>query len=499
MSTAVASRQSFAAPQTAWAWNEWWLLASYLAMSLALVVIGLEWVTRPAASGVPRDLAAPLWTIAVGSASAASCAILGCYLVLRRMSLLGDAISHAVLPGIVIAYLLSGQLTGWPIFIGALVLGVVTAALTQGLSSLGRVSEDTSLGIVFTSLFALGVVLIQGWVRHADLDVDCVLQGQIDFAGVTQEFYGWQISRPILALLPTLVVTIGFVALFWKELKIVSFDPALAAAMGVRVAVVHYLLMAMVSVATVASFEAVGSILVVAMLIVPAAAADLLSSRLSMMIAWAMAIGIVSAALGYVLGAALDTSVAGMMAVVAGGQFALAVVFSPRSGLASRWLRNLLLAVRITSEDVIAGLYRAEERDQATGVSIELSGVRGESTRSGIDEHSASPFVRWLASWRIAHLGWTAKDRLGQARLTDAGRTVARKLVRAHRLWETYLDTHFDLPRDHLHDAAERMEHFLDPELQAELDAELAGVATDPHGKQIPPADSAVDSSSLEK
>jgi manganese/zinc/iron transport system permease protein len=489
MSTAVASRPSFA-PQTSWAWNDWWLLASYFAVSLALVATGLEWVTRPAGSGVPRDLAAPLWTIAVGSASAASCAILGCYLVLRRMSLLGDAISHAVLPGIVIAFLLSGQLTGWPIFVGALVLGVVTAALTQGLSSLGRVSEDTSLGVVFTSLFALGVVMIQGWVRHADLDVDCVLQGQIDFAGVTQEFYGWQISRPILALLPTLAITIGFVALFWKELKIVSFDPALAAAMGVRVGVVHYLLMAMVSVATVASFEAVGSILVVAMLIVPAAAADLLSSRLSMMIAWAVAIGVVSAALGYVLGAALGTSVASMMAVVAGGQFVLAVVFAPRSGLASRWLRNLLLAVRIASEDVIAGLYRAEE-DGGRAIGDGERQDRARDRRSEVEGQSA--FVRWLAVWRIARLGWITKDRMQQPRLTEAGRTAARKLVRAHRLWETYLDTHFDLPRDHLHDAAERMEHFLDPELQAELDAELAGVATDPHGKEIPPAETATD------
>jgi manganese/zinc/iron transport system permease protein len=243
----------------------------------------------------------------------------------------------------------------------------------------------------------------------------------------------------------------------------------------------------MVSVATVASFEAVGSILVVAMLIVPAAAADLLASRLWTMILWAAAIGIVSAALGYVLGAALKTSVAGMMAVVAGGQFTLAVVFAPRSGLASRWLRNLLLAVRIASEDVIARLYRAEERTREREEQPEAGGQTS-------DVGGQSALVRGLAAWRIARLGWTTKDRVGQPRLTDAGRTAARNLVRAHRLWETYLDTHFDLPRDHLHDAAERMEHFLDPELQAELDAELAGVATDPHGKEIPPAETAADS-----
>src|SRR5688572_11046187 len=298
MSTAAMPARPLAAPPRPIALGEGALLAGYLGICLLLVVLGLEWVTRPVSAGAARDLAAPLWTIAVGILCNTSCAILGCYLVLRRMSLLGDAISHAVLPGIVIGFLLTGQLTGWPIFLGALVLGVLTSVLAQGISSLGRVSEDSSLGIVFTSLFALGVVMIQGWVRHADLDVDCVLHGQIDYAGITENSLGWQISRPILTLGPALVATVAFVAVFWKELKLVSFDPALAAAMGFRVAIFHYLLMAMVAGVTVASFESVGSILVVAMLIVPGAAAALMSDRLLGMIAWAVAIGIVSAGLG---------------------------------------------------------------------------------------------------------------------------------------------------------------------------------------------------------
>jgi ABC-type Mn2+/Zn2+ transport system permease subunit len=482
MSTAAAATRPLAPASQSQPLGEGALLVSYLVVCLCAIGLGLEWVTRPASAGAARDWAAPLWTIAVGALCNTSCAILGCYLVLRRMSLLGDAISHAVLPGIVVAFLLTGKLTGLPIFLGAMAVGLLTSLLAQSLSSLGRVSEDTSLGVVFTSLFALGVVMIQAWVRHADLDVECVLQGQIDYAGVTESFFGWEISRPILTLVPALAMTLGFVALFWKELRLVSFDPALAAAMGFRVAIVHYLLMAMVSGVVVASFESVGSILVVAMLIVPGAAGALMSDRLTGMLAWAVAIGVVSAGLGYVLGAALNTSVAGMMAVVAGGQFALAVFLSPQHGLASRWLRNVSLAVRIASEDVIAGLYRAEERGQK-------SEVRGQKASGGREppEGSASALVRWLAGLRLARQGWVTRDGTG-ARLTESGRVAARNLVRAHRLWETYLDTHFDLPRDHLHDAAERMEHFLDPELQAELDAELAGVATDPHGKAIPPA-----------
>ncbi|HMC12425.1 MAG TPA: iron chelate uptake ABC transporter family permease subunit, partial [Pirellulaceae bacterium] len=319
---------------------------------------------------------------------------------------------------------------------------------------------------------------------HADLDPDCVLYGQIDFVAVDlTPVLGWEISRPLVTLVPTLVFTVIFVAVFWKELKIIAFDPALAAAMGIRVAVVHYLFMAMVAAVAVASFESVGSILVVAMLIVPPAAAALITDRLVWMIAWAVAIGATSAVFGYLTATALNTSVAGAMAVVAGAQFSVAVFLAPRAGLISRWLRNQALAVRIAAEDVLARLYRAEEQGfsaQGSGFSMASGGRKPAEEVTGI--------VAWLARWRLARSGWINREPQGALQLTSAGRAAARSLIRAHRLWESYLDTHFDLPRDHLHDAAERMEHFLGTELQEELAAELADRATDPHGKAIPPA-----------
>ena len=270
------------------------------------------------------------------------------------------------------------------------------------------------------------------------------------------------------------MATLLFVLLLWKELKIVAFDPALAAAMGFRVMLLHYLLMGMVSLVTVASFESVGSILVVAVLIVPAATAAQITDRLSWMMAWAAAIGATSAVFAYWLAQIFDTHLAGATAVVAGLQFTAAVFLSPQRGLISRWLRNQALAVRIAAEDVVGRLYRAEERGQGSAVRIQETGVRG--------------IVGWLANWRLFHRGWVARDRAGGLRLTASGRDAARQLVRAHRLWESYLDTHFDLPRDHLHEAAERMEHYLDPQLADELAAELAGRAVDPHGKEIPAA-----------
>jgi len=484
MSTAAATgkpRTVAASPQ--WRWPQAIEFVVYLAVCAVAAAVLFERVTRPPA-GEERDFLAPLWTIAVGIVSNASCAILGCYLVLRRMSLLGDAISHAVLPGIVFGFLLSGTITGLPIFLGAMAIGVLTSASVHAVTSLGRVSEDTGLGIVFTSLFAWGVILIP---PHADLDPNCVLYGDIVTAAIDPRTIGGiTLPRPLITLVPTLAVVLLFVLVLWKELKLVAFDAPLAQAMGFRVNIVHYLLMAMVSAVTVASFESVGSILVVAMLIVPAATAALLSERLSGMMAWAVAIGATSAVFGYLVSVPLATSVAGSMAVVAGLQFALAVFLSPRSGLFSRWLRNRSLAVRIAAEDVLARLYRQEERGQGSGFRVQDSEKEVALHRPEVGGRTG--LVGWLARRRMLRLGYVRYDRVGDWQLTESGRAAARSLVRAHRLWESYLDTHFDLPRDHLHEAAEHMEHFLGSELQRELAAELADRATDPHGKAIPPS-----------
>lgn len=472
MSTAVMAHVSDTQASAKYRWRQALGLAVYLGLAVAVCGLVLFRLTQPS-NGDMRDWASPLWTIVVGVACNSSCAILGCFLVLRRMSLLGDAISHAVLPGIALAFFFTGSVSGWPIFIGALVLGLLTSALTQAVTSLAGVSEDTSLGVVFTSLFAIGVIMLQTFARHADLDADCVFYGQIDFvAADTVPFLGIEVSRPLFTLAPMLLATLVFVVAFWKELKIVAFDPALARAMGLKVNAIHYAFMAMVAGVCVASFESVGAILVVAMLIVPPATAGLVCDRLGWMMAWAVAIGATSAMFGYLLAAAVNTSVAGAMAVVTGLQFLVAVLAAPRSGLISRWLRNKALAVRIAAEDVLARLFRQEE----SGDLVQRTGDRGPSVR----------LIDRAAMWWLRRRGFVTESG-GALALTDAGRSTARGLVRAHRLWEAYLETHFDLPLDHLHDAAERMEHFLGSELQEEIAAELADRAVDPHGKVIPP------------
>lgn len=415
------------------------------------------------------------WTMLIGIVAGTSCSIVGCYLVLRRMSLLGDAISHAVLPGIAIGVLMSGQIGGLPSIIGALFFGLLTTLLIEVLHGPGRLTEDSSIGVVFSSLFSIGVIIITREARHKHIDTDCILYGLIEAAPLDLvTILGFEVPRVMLTLVPVMLVIVAIVFCFWKEFKIASFDPILATAMGISASLVHYLLMSMVAAVTVSSFEAVGSILVIAMLIVPAATAHLLTDRLMSMMLVAIVVSWNSSILGYWIAAFVNTSVAGMIAVVAGAQFLLAVLLSPKYGLVSRAFRNVALAARIVREDVLAGLYRLEEKGSST------ASAAGKRARAGF-------FLQWWADFLLRRQGLVMAGPKGQLCLTESGRHRARELVRAHRLWESYLGENFNLAPDHLHDAAERMEHFIGPKLQEKITEELRERESDPHGRPIPP------------
>lgn len=279
------------------------------------------------------------WIVVIGALCAVACALPGCYLLLRQMSMMGDAISHAVLPGLAMAFLLTGSRASVPMFIGAAVVGVMTAVFTQWVSRMGKVESGASMGIVFTTLFALGLILIARGAERVDLDPGCVLYGAIELAplDIAVELavgtHQLAVPRAAVVLAAVLVLNVVVIVLFFKEFKISSFDPALASALGFNAGLMHYLLMVLVAITTVAAFEVVGSILVIAMLIVPPAAAYLLTRRLWQMLLLSAVVGIVSAAAGHAGAIVLPpligfsgTSTAGMMAVAAGLQFLLAWV-----------------------------------------------------------------------------------------------------------------------------------------------------------------------------
>ncbi|WHY00987.1 metal ABC transporter permease [Neobacillus sp. DY30] len=283
-----------------------------------------------------------MWIILIGALVACSCCIVGCFLVLRKMSMIGDAISHSVLPGIVLAFLFSGgSRDSIFMMLGAAALGLITVFLIQMFQNSG-VQSDASIGVVFTALFAVGVVLVSIFTREVDLDLDCVLYGEIAYAPWdTFEIGGKSLGpRAVWGVGASLLLNIIVIGLFYKQFKLCSFDPALAAALGIPVALFHYLLMGLVSVSTVASFESVGAILVVGMIIVPAATAYLLTEKLSIMIAISMVIGIISSVVGYYVAYLFDASIAGSMITVAGAIFLLVFLLSPTHGVVmKKWRR----------------------------------------------------------------------------------------------------------------------------------------------------------------
>lgn len=281
------------------------------------------------------------WIVIIGVLCSVAAALLGNFLVLRRMSMMGDAISHAVLPGLAVAFLLSGTRGGWLMFLGAAMVGVMTAVFTEWVNRLGRVDQGASMGVVFTTLFAIGLLLIVQAADYVDLDPGCVLYGSIEMAPLevftSFEWGGWFIEIPetVVWLCVVLVLNIAFITVFYKELKITSFDPALAKTLGFRPEVMHYSLMTLVAITTVAAFEAVGSILVIAMLIVPAATAYLLTNRLISMILLSVFFAIISSFLGHLSAITVpklwgfeDTTTAGMMALVGGLLFFLCCLWT---------------------------------------------------------------------------------------------------------------------------------------------------------------------------
>jgi len=413
--------------------------------------------------------------ILIGALTNIACALVGCYLVLRRMSLMGDAIAHAVLPGLVLAFVVSGSLNIVPLFIGAALIGLLTTFLTQTLHQYGRVPTDASMGVVFTSLFALGVVLLKRYVTGIHFDVSCVWEGMLSQAALdTFNIAGWRLPTQLKTILPVVLLNITIIALLWKELKISSFDAALSTSMGFSATRMHYLVMALVAVTTVASFEAVGSILVVAMLIVPPATAQLLSDRLGRMVALACLFAVLTAVLGYWFAVRWNVEPAGAMAVVAGGMYGLAVLFAPQSGILSALIRNLRTTLRILREDLLLMLYRVDEIDPTKHL------------RPG--EAVAAVGGGLLARWALAMLQRRGRveKRDGYLQMTDDGRWRAARLVRGHRLWEAYLVKHLGLPPDHVHAPADRVEHFIQQPLRDQLQQATDDTPRDPHGRHIP-------------
>jgi manganese/zinc/iron transport system permease protein len=271
----------------------------------------------------------------IASLVAIACAIPGTFLVLRKMAMISDAISHSILPGIVVGFFITQDLNSPLLILLAALTGVITVVLVERIQKTGLVKEDTAIGLVFPALFSIGVIMIAKNANDVHLDVDAVLLGELAFAPFDRLFIsGTDVGPKSLWIIGSiLIITVGLLIAFFKELKVSTFDAGLAASLGFSPALIHYGLMTVSSVTTVGAFDAVGAILVVALMIAPAASAYLLTTDLKKMLGLAIVFGVLSAVSGYWFAHWLDASIAGSITTMLGLLFLLVYLFAPSKGL----------------------------------------------------------------------------------------------------------------------------------------------------------------------
>lgn len=386
-------------------------------------------------------------------------ATLSCLLVVRRSALLGDAISHAVLLGVAVGWIF-GRHVG--IFWGALIVGILTGLGVTYIERNSRIKQDTAMGILLTFTFALGLAIIS-IVDPAGIDLFHVLFGNV--LGVSD-------SDLLLTSVSGGLVLIVVVLLF-KEFHLWSFDPTMAQAIGLPVRSLQYIFTALLSATIVSALQAVGLILVIAMLIVPGATAYLLSDRLSRMMFIAAGIGLLSAIGGLYGSYYVDVASGPSMVIVASALFAACFFFAPKRGLAIRRLRRRRRMSRTLDEDILKDVYKAQVAggESSTALVAERIGREGEEVSQGSRRLMKDDLL---------------SGTLDAMQVTEAGAEQALELVRAHRLAEQYLSEVEGLPLDALHKEAELMEHAMTRDEIEALDRELGRPAVDPHGHPIP-------------
>ncbi len=359
--------------------------------------------------------------VAVGALVGVASSLVGTFLVLRGSSLLSDAISHSVLLGIVLVYLVTGDQYS-PFFVaGAAAVGLLTVFLTERLAKSGRVKADAAIGLVYPFLFAIAVVLINVFARNVHIDTDAVLLGEIGFSWLdTTLIGGVRVPSTLLTLGVVTLLNTLFVTVFYKELKLATFDPGLAAALGFSPTLLYYLLLGLTSVTAVTAFDAVGAVLLVAFVIVPPAAAYLLTDTLWKMLALGAGMAVASSVLGYVTAIWLDVSIGGTMALWTGVFLLAAFLFGPRYGLLAQRTQRRRQRGENAARMLVVHLYNHEAKAEAAQ----------ENNVSALRQH-----LRWDGA-KVARVTAVSSEQglitLGAKQeklfLTEAGRRLAQEV-----------------------------------------------------------------------
>jgi manganese/iron transport system permease protein/iron/zinc/copper transport system permease protein len=398
-----------------------------------------------------------------GSIVAVVAGVVGCLVVLRRMAFLGDALSHAMIAGVAGGYLVMKMLFGLEahapgMLLGSLLAAVVTVALISFVSRISRVKEDTAIGIMYTGIFALGVVAVSIFRHYIHIDLMHFIMGDILGVADADLWVGAFVAAFVLSIL----------ILFFRQFQLTTFDPVMAASIGLPVLFLDYLLTTCVSLVVVSAVSMVGVILVVGLLITPAATAYLLCDRLDRMMMLAALFGVTSVIGGLYLCVWLDSAGGGAVMLFCTLQFLVVLTVAPKYGLLARWLRLSRMVPQQTVEDVLTTILRH-------GKPAALAVIRQYAESS----KGLGKVLRHMVRDGLL------EKRQGNYGLSEKGEKEAAKVLRAHRLWEAYLER-IGTPQEALHATAHHLEHLRGRETADYLDEKLGRPGVDPHGRTIP-------------
>ncbi len=403
-----------------------------------------------------------------------SCGLLGSFIVVRRMALMGDTLSHAVLPGVALGFLWTMSKDPVAMLIGATAAGLFGSVVVTWIRRTTRIKQDAALGIVLATFYALGVCMIEMIKNRPNSGNTGGLDGI--FFGDAAALRGEDVA--LMAVLT--VLTLILIVALYRPLLAISFDPGFARSAGMPVAMLDHMMMMFLAFAIVVALQAVGVVLVSALLITPAATGYLMTDRLHRMLVIAGVVGMMSAALGVFcsfLGGKLPSGP--FMVLAASLIFLVAYLFAPRHGTLTRWWRHRNRSRQIRNENTLKAIYRVLEDRGFKGEGVTLQEL-AELRRETLDV--ARNQVRALERAGAATTG----EGGNVAYLTPEGQQRGWAIVRNHRLWELYLTNLADYEPDHVHDDAEKIEHVLGEDAVRELEKLLDYPEVDPHGKQIP-------------
>ncbi len=412
---------------------------------------------------------------------------LGAFALLRRRALAGDALAHAALPGVCLAFLATGAKDPFVLLLGASAAAAFASLAIGAITRWSRIKEDAALALVLSVSFGIGISLLTWIQRHP----------RGDPSGLERFIFGQAASMlpRDLELMAALTAALSaLVLLLFKEFKLVSFDPHYAAAIGLPVRRLEALLAAMIVLGVVVGLQAVGVVLMAAMLVIPAATARQWTERLGVMVVLSALLGAAAGALGSLLSFLAPHMPTGpVMVLSAAALFVVSLLAAPRRGLLAAAWRTARTRARIQRENLLKTLYHLEERRLGDPAHIELaalegSGVEAICARRRLRPARAARLLRALARKGLVEMAPGTPPRW---RLTEAGLREARRLVRSHRLWEVYLVERAELAHDHVHREAEEAEHVIGPEIVAALERRLGAPLRDVHGRPIPEADGA--------